>query len=103
MRKEYGPERMAGQGLDPNQYQSGDRTIAALLGRAPARDHTDLVITWRNGAYEVWASRGMIRFKRYADEAGNLQFCAQASLAGRGVRGIGIGRGMVAHNRHFTG
>ena len=74
MRKEYGPERMAGQGLDPNQYQSGDRTIAALLGESPARDQTDLVVTWRDGAYEVWATRGMIRFKRYVDEAGNLQF-----------------------------
>jgi phosphonoacetate hydrolase len=74
MRREYGPERLAGQGLDPNQYESGDRTIAALLGEAPARDHVDLVATWRDGAYEVWARRGMIRFKRYIDEAGNLDF-----------------------------
>jgi hypothetical protein len=74
MRKEYGPERMAGQGLDPNQYQSGDRTIAALLSQSPAREHTDLVTTWRDGAYEAWATRGMIRFKRYSDEAGNLHF-----------------------------
>ncbi len=41
MRREYGPERLAGQGLDPNQYDSGDRTITALLGEAPARDHSD--------------------------------------------------------------
>jgi len=74
MRREYGPERLAGQGLDPNQYESGDRTIAALLCEAPARDHVDLVTTWRDGAYEVWARRGMIRFKRYVDDDGKLHF-----------------------------
>ena len=74
MLREYGPERLAGQGLDPNQYESGDRAIAALLGEAPARDHIDLVATWRDGAYEVWARRGMIRFKRYVDDAGALHF-----------------------------
>ncbi|HLI80096.1 MAG TPA: alkaline phosphatase family protein [Candidatus Binataceae bacterium] len=74
MRREYGPERLAGQGLDANQYESGDRTIAALLGEAPARDQVDLAITWRDGAYEVWARRGMIRFKRYVDDGGALHF-----------------------------
>jgi hypothetical protein len=74
MRREYGPERLAGQGLDPNQYESGDRTIAALIGQAPAGDQVDLVTTWRDGAYEVWARRGMIRFKRYRDDAGELHF-----------------------------
>lgn len=74
MRREYGPERLAGQGLDPNQHESGDRTIAALLGESPARDHVDLVATWRAGAYEVWAGRGMIRFKRYVDDGGSLHF-----------------------------
>jgi len=74
MLREYGPERLAGQGLDPNQYESGDRTIAALLGDAPAHDQVDLVATWRDGAYEVWARRGMIRFKRYLDEQGELRF-----------------------------
>lgn len=74
MLNEYGPERLRGQGLDPNQHQSGDRTIAALLTRPPACDQIDLVATWRGGAYEVWARRGMIRFKRFADEAGNLHF-----------------------------
>jgi phosphonoacetate hydrolase len=74
MRREYGPERLAGQGLDLNQYESGDRTIAALLAASPARDQVDLVVTWRAGAYEVWAGRGMIRFKRYIGEAGDLHF-----------------------------
>ncbi len=74
MRREYGPERLEGQGLDPNQYESGDRTIAALLSHEPARDHVDLVATWRDDAYEVWARRGMIRFKRYVDDSGELHF-----------------------------
>jgi len=74
MKREYGPERLAGQGLDPNQYESGDRTIAALLGQSPARAQVDLAITWRDGAYEVWARRGMIRFKRYLADHGALHF-----------------------------
>ena len=74
MRREYGPERLEGQGLDPNQYESGDRTIAALLNETPAREQVDLVATWRDGAYEVWARRGMIRFKRYVADAGKLHF-----------------------------
>ncbi len=74
MLREYGPERLAGQGLDPNQYESGDRTIAALLGQGPARDQVDLIATWREGAYEVWARRGMIRFRRFLDDDGALHF-----------------------------
>src|ERR1700678_600653 len=72
--REHGPERSGGQGLDPHQYDSGDATILALLAESPAADHTDLVITWRAGAYEVWSRRGMIRFKRFADEGGALSF-----------------------------
>lgn len=74
MIKEHGPERSGGQGLDPNQYESGDRTILALLGSAPASEQVDLVATWRGGAYEIWSRRGMIRFKRYADDRGELSF-----------------------------
>lgn len=74
MLKEHGPERPGGQGLDQHQYESGDRTIIALLAEPPARDQVDLVATWRDGAYEVWAQRGMIRFKRLIDEAGKLHF-----------------------------
>ncbi len=60
-----GPERLCGQGLDPEQYESGDRAIYALLTDATAGPQTDLVITFRDDAYEVWASRGMIRFQRF--------------------------------------
>ena len=65
-RREHGPERRGGQGLDPHQYDSGDATILALLAETPAADFVDLVITWRSNenAYEVWSRRGMIRFKR---------------------------------------
>ena len=71
-RREYGPERRGGQGLDPHQYDSGDATILALLAETPAADFVDLVITWRanENAYEVWSRRGMIRFKRFADRRG---------------------------------
>ena len=60
-----GPERLRGQGLDEHQYESGDRAIHAILTDATAGPQTDLVITYRDGAYEVWAQRGMIRFERH--------------------------------------
>jgi phosphonoacetate hydrolase len=73
-RREHGPERRGGQGLDPHQYDSGDATILALLAETPAADFVDLAITWRGDAYEVWSRHGMIRFKRYADDRGALSF-----------------------------
>jgi phosphonoacetate hydrolase len=75
-RREHGPERRGGQGLDPHQYDSGDATILALLAETPAADFVDLAITWRanENAYEVWSRRGMIRFKRFADDRGALSF-----------------------------
>ena len=69
-RFEYGPERLDGQGLDPNQYESGDAAIRILLADEPAANQTDLVMTFRAGAYEVWSRRGMIRFKRFAGLSG---------------------------------
>jgi len=61
-----GPERPGGQGLDHNQEESGNRAILALLRDPGIAAQMDLVITCRNGAYEVWAARGMIRFERRA-------------------------------------
>lgn len=76
-----GPERLAGQGLDPEQEESGNRAILALLGDAEAAAHTDLVITWRGpaddpaaGAYEVWSARGLVRFRRRLGADGALDF-----------------------------
>ncbi|HEV2170385.1 MAG TPA: hypothetical protein VGR40_05530, partial [Candidatus Binatus sp.] len=70
--REHGPERDGGQGLDEHQHDSGDATILALLAETPAADQVDLAITWRDRAYEVWSHRGMIRFKRFADQHGAL-------------------------------
>ncbi|HLA18317.1 MAG TPA: hypothetical protein VJ253_03260, partial [Dehalococcoidia bacterium] len=69
------PERPGGQGLDVNQEESGNRAIAALLTDPVRGAQTDLVITYRDGpdgqgAYEVWAARGMVRFQRFFDAGG---------------------------------
>jgi len=69
------PERLGGQGLDPNQEESGNRAITALLTDPVRGPQTDLVITYRDGpdgqgAYEVWAARGMVRFQRFYDDGG---------------------------------
>ena len=64
MEEVLGPERPGGQGLDCHQEESGNRVILALLQDPEVRDHVDLVITHRDGAYEVWAARGMVRFRR---------------------------------------
>ena len=66
MATRHGPERPGGQGLDPNQEESGNRAILALLTDPGAAEHTDLVITHRADAYEVWARRGMVRFERHS-------------------------------------
>jgi len=68
--KILGPERAGGQGLDSNQEESGNRAILALLTDPEVRDQTDLVITHRGDAYEVWAARGMVRFQRFGTMAG---------------------------------
>jgi len=70
-----GPERLAGQGLDPEQEESGNRAILALLTDPETRDQVDLVLTWRAAtdacpaAYEAWSRRGLVRFVRRADRA----------------------------------
>lgn len=69
-----GPERLAGQGLDPHQWESGDRAIQILLTDATAGPQTDLVITYRDDAYEVWAQRGMIRFQRHFAPDGGYEY-----------------------------
>jgi len=61
-----GPERPGGQGLDSNQEESGNRAILALLRDPGVAEQVDLVMTFRDDAYEVWAARGMVRFVRRA-------------------------------------
>jgi hypothetical protein len=68
-----GPERAGGQGLDHHQEASGNTAILALLRDPQVAEQVDLVITWRDDAYEVWAARGMVRFQRLLCE-GRLKF-----------------------------
>ncbi|MHB8378247.1 MAG: alkaline phosphatase family protein, partial [Dehalococcoidia bacterium] len=69
-----GPERLAGQGLDEHQCESGDRAIRILLTDPVVGPQTDFVITCRDGAYEVWARRGMVRFERRYAAAGGYEY-----------------------------
>lgn len=79
-----GPERLRDQGLDPEQEESGNRAILALLSDPEVADQMDLVATYRRGesegeggepgAYEVWAARGMVRFRRLLRDDGSLEF-----------------------------
>ncbi len=76
----HGPERLAGQGLDAQQQDSGNRAIHALLADSGVGSQVDLVLTWRAGqgadpgAYEVWAARGLVRFRRLIAADGSLHF-----------------------------
>jgi hypothetical protein len=78
--RDHGPERLAGQGLDRHQTESGDRALLALLDDPATREHVDLVLTWREGtderpaAYEAWSRRGLVRFARRIDDGGRLVF-----------------------------
>lgn len=70
----HGPERLAGQGLDPQQTESGNRLIATLLTDPVVGPQIDLLLTWRPTGYEAWAERGMVRFLRLVDDSGRLHF-----------------------------
>ncbi len=75
-----GPERLAGQGLDPEQEESGNRAILALLQGPEVAAQMDLVLTWRAGegeepgAYEVWSARGLVRFRRLLRDDGGIDY-----------------------------
>jgi hypothetical protein len=80
----FGPERLRDQGLLPEQEESGNRAILALLSDPEVADQMDLVATYRRGesesdggeagAYEVWAARGMVRFRRLCRDDGSLDY-----------------------------
>ena len=74
MKTPVGPERPGGQGLDTNQDESGNRAIHLLLTDPVVGPQTDLVITYRDGAYEVWAKRGMVRFQRFYAPDGGYEY-----------------------------
>ncbi len=70
-----GPERPGGQGLDAHQHESGDRAVRILLTDETVGPQTDMVIAYRDGAYEVWAKRGMVRFQRsYAPDGAGYEY-----------------------------
>src|SRR3990172_2889094 len=88
------PERPGGQGLDANQEESGNRAITALLTDPVRGAQTDLVITYRDGphgqgAYEVWAARGMLRFQRFYDGGGAQTGGRPSGYAYRVIERIG--------------
>jgi len=68
------PERPGGQGLDANQEESGNRAIYLLLSDPTVGPQTDFVATYRDGAYEVWAQRGMARFQRSHAPGGGYDY-----------------------------
>ena len=103
-----GPERAGGQGLDYHQQESGNRAIIALLTHPVRGEQVDLVTTYRadtnpqtsepanhgEGAYEVWAKRGVVRFVRsFAPEGGySYSVVEQASenpIADQDPTGVG--------------
>ncbi|MFA5787224.1 MAG: hypothetical protein WDA71_09655, partial [Actinomycetota bacterium] len=51
------------QGLNQFEAPYGDKLIAAYTS-PEWRDVVDMVMTYRNGAYEVWGGSGHIRFVR---------------------------------------
>jgi hypothetical protein len=75
-----GPERLGGQGLDPEQEEAGNRAILALLRDPEVAEQMDLVLTWRAGegdapgAYEIWSARGLVRFQRVLRADGSVGF-----------------------------
>lgn len=77
----WGPQREAGQGLSADQRESGDRVILGLLRDPEVRDQVDLVITYRDNAYEVWSARGMVRFQRVRQTDGRQEFRILEQLA----------------------
>ena len=68
------PERPGGQGLDANQVESGNRAIYLLLSHPVVGPQTDFVATYRDGAYEAWAKRGMVRFQRSYGVDGGYEY-----------------------------
>ncbi|MBI2767776.1 MAG: alkaline phosphatase family protein [Chloroflexi bacterium] len=74
-----GPERLAGQGLDPNQEESGNRAILELLTGSDGQAWTDFVATCRvagdgSAVYEAWARRGMVRWERQVAAGGGYEY-----------------------------
>ena len=84
---QHGPERLRDQGLGPQQAESGDRAILALLRDPEVADQVDLVLAYRRGPdkdpgagrYEAWSTRGMVAFTRWTGPKG-LEFRVEEVL-----------------------
>jgi hypothetical protein len=66
----FGPERPGAENRDRDLWESKNRAILSVLEDPEVKDQVNLVITCRDGAYEVWSGRGMVRFRRIADRDG---------------------------------
>jgi hypothetical protein len=74
-----GPERPGGQGLDPHQWESGNRAIQQLLTSPEGEAWTDFVATMRTDTagrswYEAWACRGMVSWVRQYHPEGGYEY-----------------------------
>lgn len=74
-----GPERPGGQGLDPEQEESGNLAIHRLLTTRDGEAWTDFVATARQDRegrwwYEAWARRGMVRWARTYAPGGGYRY-----------------------------
>ena len=79
-----GPERLARPGPRPATSTSPATapSTSSSPTRRPARRPTSS-ITYRDGAYEVWAKRGMIRFQRFYAADGAATTTASSSRSAR--------------------
>jgi hypothetical protein len=73
------PALVRGQGLDPQQEESGNAAILLLLSSPSGEAWTDFVATMRVDAdggtrYEAWARRGMVAWVREPDGHGGLDY-----------------------------
>ncbi|MFN0094750.1 MAG: alkaline phosphatase family protein [Dehalococcoidia bacterium] len=93
-----GPERLAGQGLDSEQHESGNKAIFECLTSPEGEAWTDFVATCRGerdgtSSYEAWARRGMVRWIRtFAEEGGYdyqvVEVIGQNPLAAQDYRAL---------------
>ncbi|OAI40956.1 hypothetical protein AYO38_00820 [bacterium SCGC AG-212-C10] len=76
LRSPVGPEMPGGQGLDSHQEESGNLAIHHLLASDDGRAWTDFVATCRDGVYEAWSLRGLVRWERRIAEGGGYEYHA---------------------------
>ncbi|GIW41015.1 MAG: hypothetical protein KatS3mg076_1592 [Candidatus Binatia bacterium] len=68
------PERADRQGLHGARARSAARAILALFRDPKVASRVHFVAACRDGIYEAWGRRGLVRFRRAVDEGGRLVF-----------------------------